>query len=151
MNHKGGKKHMANRIIVYGVEAELVAGNWQSEDEELKARLEVAAPATLRSPAFPDSDGRQLDAAVRLLGARILERTALAEGVDEYRVYEGDRFSYLKQLRGQHPLPRKALRYVVYRWRLRDLQKKRDRLLSKLHNQASREPASMRQAHIAVS
>lgn len=65
---------MANWIVVNGIKAELRHGSWRSADEGLVARLEVEAGADLRSPAYPDSDGRQLDAAAKRLGARVLER-----------------------------------------------------------------------------
>ena len=63
-----------NRIIVNGVEAELdEARIWRSRDEGLRAELETVAGATVAG-SFPDPVGVQLDAAVRELGARVLER-----------------------------------------------------------------------------
>jgi hypothetical protein len=76
-----------NRIIVNGVEAELDAARiWRSEDEGLRVALEAVAGVTVAG-SLPDPVGVQLDAAVRKLGARVLERDPYVDDAPADAVY----------------------------------------------------------------
>jgi hypothetical protein len=66
---------MPNRITVNGVAAELDDMRvWRSADEGLRATLEVKAGLYVAGGATPDPVGRQLEAAVRSLGAVVVSR-----------------------------------------------------------------------------
>lgn len=85
---KNSRREMANRIIVQGVEASLDAnGDWQSTDEGLRADLEVKAGVNSRGSHTPDRIGAQLNAAVKNLGARILERDAFKQNEEPGTVF----------------------------------------------------------------
>lgn len=77
---------MANRITVYGIEAELESGLWTSADSDLAYDLNLRCSSAELPGASPDPLGDLLRCSVEEFDAVVVERDEKPPGV-EGRVY----------------------------------------------------------------